>query len=292
MAKEEVKEKVKAVYNNDLVSLEILKVKKTMHTPEEAEEYYNDRVKTKYYVIDDLDENYIIRLSYTEKKKELKSVDPITFRKLTNTNSVNLFKISYVKIYSRLLSLISRKDRNQSKRKEILMFKIKDSRFRKDTKELIDKVRPYILDPEDTAIIAIGRGGLVPAQYMAYGLGVRNIYTIQSRLYKEKKKEIQEIEGTYSIPFDRYRTFIVVDDIYDSGETLHGVIETLEDTLELFNEASPDKAESIFIPAVVYTQKEKKCDRRGIIFGSKVPRNKKGKKQWVQFPWDDLGGMG
>jgi hypothetical protein len=70
------KEKIKAVYKRDLISLEILKTKKALKNIEEAEEYYNDRVQHKFYIIDDLDSNYIIRISTSEAKKELRSVDP------------------------------------------------------------------------------------------------------------------------------------------------------------------------------------------------------------------------
>lgn len=72
------KTKVKAAYNNDIVSLEILKVPATaeLKTQEEAQAYYDERVNHRMYLVDDLEDNYIIRLSYTEKKQELKSVDP------------------------------------------------------------------------------------------------------------------------------------------------------------------------------------------------------------------------
>ncbi len=72
------KERARAAYNNDIVSLEIMRVPATadLKTTEEAEAYYNERVNHKMYLVDDLEDNYIIRLSYTEKKQELKSVDP------------------------------------------------------------------------------------------------------------------------------------------------------------------------------------------------------------------------
>jgi len=70
------KNKVKAVYRRDIVSLEILKTPEKLKTVEEAEAYYDERVQHKMYLIDDLESNYMIRLSFTEKKKELSSVDP------------------------------------------------------------------------------------------------------------------------------------------------------------------------------------------------------------------------
>ncbi len=72
------KEKVKAAYHNDVVSLEVLQIPNDVElkTIEEAEDYYAERVKHKMYLITDTQENYIIRLTYTEKKKELKSIDP------------------------------------------------------------------------------------------------------------------------------------------------------------------------------------------------------------------------
>ncbi len=72
------KEKVKAAYNNDIVSLEVMKIPATVNlkTTEEAEIYYNERVNHRMYLVDDLENDYIIRLSYTEKKQELHSIDP------------------------------------------------------------------------------------------------------------------------------------------------------------------------------------------------------------------------
>jgi len=70
------KEKVKAAYKKDLVSLEILQVPQNFKDETEAEDYYNATVKHKYYIIDDLSKPYLIRLSYSENKKEIRSIDP------------------------------------------------------------------------------------------------------------------------------------------------------------------------------------------------------------------------
>ena len=70
------KEKTKAIYTKGLVSLEVIKLKEMPENVTEAEELYDSIVKHKTYLIDDLQEPYIIRLSYTENKSKLRSVDP------------------------------------------------------------------------------------------------------------------------------------------------------------------------------------------------------------------------
>jgi hypothetical protein len=76
MAKKINKEKVVNAYKRGLVSLEIIKLKKMPVDIEEAEKLYDDLVKHKTYLIDDLSEPYMIRLVYTENKAKLNSVDP------------------------------------------------------------------------------------------------------------------------------------------------------------------------------------------------------------------------
>jgi len=76
MAQKVDKEKVKTVFNKGLVSLEILKLSKEVKSVEDAEKVYDEMVKHKTFLIDDLPSPYVIRLAYTEKKNKLRSVDP------------------------------------------------------------------------------------------------------------------------------------------------------------------------------------------------------------------------
>jgi len=76
MVTEDIKEKVKNIFTKGLVSLEILKLNKKPDTVEEAESLYDEIVKHKTFLIDDIEEPLVIRLSYTENKKSLSSVDP------------------------------------------------------------------------------------------------------------------------------------------------------------------------------------------------------------------------
>jgi hypothetical protein len=70
------KEKVKNIYTKGLVSLEVIKLKEMPASVEEAEGLYEEIVKHKTYLIDDLSDPYIVRLAYTENKSKLRSVDP------------------------------------------------------------------------------------------------------------------------------------------------------------------------------------------------------------------------
>jgi len=78
IAKDIDKEKVKTAYTRGIVSLEVIKLKDMPETVEEAEEIYEEIVKTETHLINDLTSGtpYIIRVAYTDNKSKLKSVDP------------------------------------------------------------------------------------------------------------------------------------------------------------------------------------------------------------------------
>ena len=69
-------ESAKNVYKKGVVSLEIIKLKDMPSSVEDAEKLYDEIVKSKTYLIDDLSQPYMVRLSYTENKSALRSVDP------------------------------------------------------------------------------------------------------------------------------------------------------------------------------------------------------------------------
>jgi len=146
-------------------------------------------------------------------------------------------------------------------------------------KKLVKKLRKLKLK-KDTLIIGIGRGGLIPAQYVAYGLGLKNIEVISSSLYKGKTPDINEmrISGSLTIDYSSYSTIILVDDLIDTGITIDVVAEIIE------KNAHDMGAKLIVIPAVLYSQKTKKqLKTKGAIVG-KYLKNKK--PLWLDFPWD------
>jgi hypothetical protein len=70
------KEKVKNVYKKGLVSLEVIRLKEMPSDKEQAEEMYDEIVKHKTFLVEDLSFPCLIRLAYTDNKSKLRSIDP------------------------------------------------------------------------------------------------------------------------------------------------------------------------------------------------------------------------
>jgi xanthine phosphoribosyltransferase len=96
--------------------------------------------------------------------------------------------------------------------------------FKNDTCKLIDEVRDF--NPQ--TIVALARGGLTLAHAMAEGLDIREVESIRSELYdNDKKREKISIFGICNL--DGKKRVLVVDDIADSGETLHAILPKLQE---------------------------------------------------------------
>ena len=95
--------------------------------------------------------------------------------------------------------------------------------FKKDTNKLIQKVSTNEID----AIVGIARGGLTLAHSMAEGLNLREVQSIRTELYddKRKRKKISIYDTTL---LTEHKTILVVDDIAGSGETLEAVMQHFE----------------------------------------------------------------
>ncbi len=162
-------------------------------------------------------------------------------------------------------------------------WKVTNKKLDKANQKLIKKLKKLNLDKEDTLIVGIARGGLVSAQYVAYGLGIQNIATIQSILYNDEdtQREVHEISNLYMINFEDYTNFILVDDLYDSGTTINNIRDIIRDTAGVF-----DNHNLQIIAAVAFTKHSKSfMKENSVIYGSQVPL-KKGKSPWLVFPWD------
>jgi len=157
---------------------------------------------------------------------------------------------------------------------------LEDKDIHQATEKLLKKIKKLKLKGK-TAIIAVARGGLVPAQYLGYALGIRDVYAVSSRVYNgQEKGNSQEISNIFMIDFEEFDNFLIVDDMYDSGITMEGLLFAMEQVMENFD------TEARLVPAVLYSHlKKKKSKEIGIVCGQSIEKIK-GKSPWVVFPWD------
>jgi len=86
---------------------------------------------------------------------------------------------------------------------------------------LADQMRDRTFD----AMLAVTRGGLVPAGLMAYHLGIRNILVAAVEFYSGvgRRADAPTFLQFPADPFLSGKTILVVDDIWDSGKTISAV---------------------------------------------------------------------
>ena len=75
------------------------------------------------------------------------------------------------------------------------------------------------------AILAVTRGGLVPAGMLAYHLGMRNILVAAVQFYSSvgQRADKPSFLQFPADPFLSGQTLLIVDDIWDSGKTIAAV---------------------------------------------------------------------
>lgn len=117
---------------------------------------------------------------------------------------------------------------------------------------------------EFTYVMAITKGGLIPAYYVAKKLKIPYIGTICLQSYEgEERKAVIVHEAPFykkvECGEETYKSIIIVDDIVDSGETM-------KKAQELFPGASS---------ASIYRRKDTNPDFSAFI-----------SDKWVVFPWE------
>ena len=134
------------------------------------------------------------------------------------------------------------------------------SDFHQDVKDLCKKIKDS--GQEFNKIVAISRGGFIPAGIIAYELDIRNSAVINISTYiGSKHLKLDEIDKPQSVgPVDEKT--LIIDDISDSGQTF-----------EIMRRTFPNGK---FV--TVYA-KEKGLSQADI-FGKQVP------EKWIVFPWD------
>lgn len=96
------------------------------------------------------------------------------------------------------------------------------TQFIDDLKILISKI-----DFEFESIIAISRGGLTIAHFLAIQYNIRNIKIISSSHYDDKK--ILDTVELGEIPELKIsKNYLIIDDLVDTGESMYKILHTLK----------------------------------------------------------------
>jgi len=86
----------------------------------------------------------------------------------------------------------------------------------------LEKITTLLKKENFEAILAISRGGLTFAHFLAERLNIRKVYSIGIISYdKDKKLDTLKI---YSMPEIKEKNILIVDDISDSGDTFLEVL--------------------------------------------------------------------
>jgi len=118
-------------------------------------------------------------------------------------------------------------------------------------------------------IIGIGRGGLIPATILGYQLN-KPIYNLGLSSYDDKKRTDNINEYQSGIDFtalNRKKTILIVDDLSDSGNSLHYAVEKYSWAVKRVYTAT------IFL--------KDKSEFKPDFYWDKVNSD-----TWIKFPWE------
>lgn len=122
-------------------------------------------------------------------------------------------------------------------------------------------------------LIIINRGGLVPGRLISDFMSLKQIYTIDAKLYKGINIKANKVDFTgLEILKNIYEQFLIVDDIVDSGETMS----------QLYCEAISrlKTKQKIVKTAALYWRSHKSCFIPEY-YGQEIKND-----NWLVFPWE------
>lgn len=136
---------------------------------------------------------------------------------------------------------------------------IKWNEFHQDCKSLCQKIKA---SGEYNKIVAISRGGLIPAGILAYELDIRNSQAVNISSYDEDRQRADsdvEVFGSVGV-VDEHT--LIVDDLSDTGKTFH-ILRKLYPNAKYVTVYAKSKGQPVVD-----------------IFQKAMP------DEWIVFPWD------
>ena len=146
-------------------------------------------------------------------------------------------------------------------RKDVIDHIVDLAEVHRDAREL---VRKLVGSGEWNGIIAVTRGGLVPAAIIAREMGIRHIDTLCIATYDEQYiGDVNVIKKPAEAVSDKGKGWLMIDDLVDTGMTMKTAREFLPNCHVATVYAKPEGLK--FVDTYVH----------------QVPQN-----HWVFFPWD------
>jgi len=128
---------------------------------------------------------------------------------------------------------------------------------------IVKELKQKYADIMDYEIVGISRGGLVPAVIISNLLGIRKVYSLGLKTYKEQEKDNAEI---YQVPYlANNNKILLIDDISDTGESFI-IVKKLYSHKQLVTVSVYMKEKTKFVPDIV---------------SESVDNN-----TWIVFPWE------
>ncbi|GGF98209.1 phosphoribosyltransferase [Rhodococcoides trifolii] len=148
--------------------------------------------------------------------------------------------------------------------REVLTWELFGTASRELAQSIVDSgFRPDI-------VIAIARGGLLPAGAIAYAMGVKAAGTLNVEFYSDIEETLPDpvvLEPLLDTNAIKNKKLLVVDDVADSGRTLALVVDLLrEHTDEIRSAVIYTKPASVIAPDYSWRETD----------------------LWINFPWSTL----
>ena len=136
---------------------------------------------------------------------------------------------------------------------------IKWDEFHNHAKELCEKIKQ---SGEYNKIVAISRGGLIPAGILAYELDIRNSQAINISSYDEDKQRADEYIEIFGNVGEVDEKTLIVDDLSDTGKTFR-ILRRIYPQAKYVAVYAKEKGRSVVD-----------------IYARSMP------DEWIVFPWD------
>ena len=142
--------------------------------------------------------------------------------------------------------------------------------------DLVCKIKKANFAPE--ALVAISRGGCIPAVYLSHLLSVREMWIINIRTTLNDNvrapRQIPKVIDDKSLYKIAERRILLVDDVTNSGQTMSIALKAVQ----RFQPATVKTAVLVW-DTVPESERERVCKVRIDFFSKRVP-------SWAFFPWE------